>query len=277
MARRFMKIRRVVIPFLTLAIMLSQLSGCAVVSPEDIVDNPDDVTLVIEEPDLDAEAGDKDTVDINGTQYDVSGKPSDNGTYTLTNEEISKEYEYGYMMASAMAQNSVSSLKSKAKENAEKLGLTYSDAQAFDLFAYGEAVSSAEIACRLTDTVFTYPSDGLQQFIDWRKRYESDHGLSNSGLVTSDTTQPSETPSAGKNNTNQSQGQQKPSGNTSNSNGSSNNNQGTSGSSGNTGNSGGADPRLQDNSGIKVGTAYGPDTEMGDHKDFSDLPYGFKN
>lgn len=25
------------------------------------------------------------------------------------------------------------------------------------------------------------------------------------------------------------------------------------------------------------GTAYGPDTEMGDHKDFSDLPYGFKN
>ena len=187
MARRFMKIRRVVIPFLTLAIMLSQLSGCAVVSPEDIVDNPDDVTLVIEEPDLDAEAGDKDTVDINGTQYDVSGKPSDNGTYTLTNEEISKEYEYGYMMASAMAQNSVSSLKSKAKANAEKLGLTYSDAQAFDLFAYGEAVSSAEIACRLPDTVFTYPSDGFQQFIDWRKRYESDHSLSNSELVTPDT------------------------------------------------------------------------------------------
>ena len=273
MARRFMKIRRVVIPFLTLAIMLSQLSGCAVVSPEDIVDNPDDVTLVIEEPDLDAEAGDKDTVAVNGTQYDVSGKPSDNGTYTLTNEEISKEYEYGYMMASAMAQNSVSSLKSKAKENAEKLGLTYSDAQAFDLFAYGEAVSSAEIACRLTDTVFTYPSDGLQQFIDWRKRYESDHGLSNSELVTSDATKPSETPSAGKNNTNtnnQNQGQQKPSGNTS------NNNTGTSGSSDNTGNSGGADPRLQDNSGVTVEV-----TRPGDvnpvEKDFSGLNYGIGN
>lgn len=270
MARRFMKIRRVVIPFLTLAIMLSQLSGCAVVSPEDIVDNPDDVTLVIEEPDLDAEAGDKDTVDINGTQYDISGKPSDNGTYALTNEEISKEYEYGYMMASAMAQNSVSSLKSKAKANAEKLGLTYSDAQAFDLFAYGEAVSSAEIACMLPDTVFTYPSDGFQQFIDWRKRYESDHSLSNSGLVTSDTTQPSETPSTGKNNTNPNQGQQKPSGNTSNNNGSSNNNSGTSG--------GTTDPGLS-NSGLQtpIGEVYGPDTEMGDHKDFSDLPYGFKN
>ena len=271
MARRFMKIRRVVIPFLTLAIMLSQLSGCAVVSPEDIVENPDDVTLVIEEPDLDAEAGGKDTVDVNGTQYDVSGKPSDNGTYTLTNEEISKEYEYGYMGASLMAQNSVSSLKSKAKENAEKLGLTYSDAQAFDLFAYGEAVSSAELACMLPDTVFTYPSDGFQQFIDWRKRYEPDHSLSNSGIVTSDTTQPSETPSTGKNNTNtnnQNQGQQKQSGNTS------NNNQGTSGSSGNTGNSGGAwYPSDYEDVPTEVTK---PGEFRGDEKDFSNLPYGFK-
>ena len=275
MARRFMKIRRVVIPFLTLAIMLSQLSGCAVVSPEDIVDNPDDVTLVIEEPDLDAEAGDKDTVDINGTQYDISGKPSDNGPYSLTNEEISKEYEYGYMMASAMAQNSVSSLKSKAKENAEKLGITYSDAQAFDLFAYGEAVSSAEIACSQYVVSFTYPSDGFQQFIDWRKRYESDQGLSNSELVTPDTTQPSETPSTGKNNTNQNQGQQKPSGSTSNSNGSSNNNTGTSGSSGNTGNSGGA---WYPSDYADVPThSYGPDVETIGGKDYSNLPYGFGN
>ena len=270
MARRFMKIRRVVIPFLTLAIMLSQLSGCAVVSPEDIVDNPDDVTLVIEEPDLDTETGGKDTVAIGDNTYDITGKPSDNGTYALTNEEISKEYEYGYMGASLMAQNSVSSLKSKAKENAEKLGLTYSDAQAFDLFAYGEAVSSAEIACRLPGTVFTYPSDGFQQFIDWRKRYESDHSLSNSWLVTSDTPR-TPSPSPSQNTPNSNQGKQKPSGNTL------NNNNGASGSSDNTGNSGGADPRLQDNSGIKVGTAYGPDTPMGTEKDFSNLPYGFGN
>lgn len=275
MARRFMKIRRVVIPFLTLAIMLSQLSGCAVVSPEDIVENPDDVTLVIEEPDLDAEAGDKDTVTIGDSTYDITGKTSDNGTYALTNEEISKEYEYGYMMASAMAQNSVSSLKSKAKENAEKLGLTYSDAQAFDLFAYGESVSSAELACMLPDTVFTYPSDGFQRFIDWRKRYESDHSLSNSELVTPDITQPSETPSAGKNNTNQNQGQQKPSGNTSNTNGSSTNNSGTSG---NTGTSGGADPRLQDNSGVTVEVTR-PGTKADPTPDgaFDNLPYGFGN
>lgn len=194
---------------------------------------------------------------------DITGKPSDNGTYTLTNEEISKEYEYGYMMASAMAQNSVSSLKSKAKANAEKLGLTYSDAQAFDLFAYGEAVSSAEIACRLPDTVFIYPSDGFQQFIDWRKRYESDHGLSASSIGNTDTTgtgevsnepdtsdpgayiggQPDDTvydPATGEDHT---------------------------------------DPRLQDNSGIKVENAYGPDTKADPTPEgaFDNLPYGFSN
>lgn len=250
-----MKIKKLLLVLLAVLLVFS-LFGCGKKEPVEDVE-PQDTTEQLDE----------------NISDDITGKPSDNGHYTLINEEISKEYEYGYMMASAMAQNSVSSLKSKAKANAEKLGLTYSDAQAFDLFAYGEAVSSAELACMLPDTVFTYPSDGFQQFIDWRKRYESDHGLSNSGLVTSDTTQPSEAPSAGKNNTNpnhQNQGQQKPSGNTS------NNNTGTSGSSGNTGNSGGADPRLQDNSGIKVGTAYGPDTPMGTEKDFSNLPYGFQ-
>ena len=244
-----MKIKKLLLVLLAVLLVFS-LFGCGKKEPVEDVDPQDTVEQ------LDENISD-----------DITGKTSDNGTYTLTNEEISKEYEYGYTGASLMAQNSVSSLKSKAKENAEKLGLTYSDAQAFDLFAYGEAVSSAEIACRLPDTVFTYPSDGFQQFIDWRKRYESDHGLSNSELVTSDT--PS-TQSPSQNTPNPNQGQQKPSGNTS------NNNHGASDSSDNTGNSGGADPRLQDNSGIKVGTSYGPDTGMSDEKDFSNLPYGFK-
>lgn len=248
-----MKIKKLLLVLLAVLLVFS-LFGCGKKEPVEDVE-PQDTTEQLDE----------------NISDDITGKPSDNGTYALTNEEISKEYEYGYMGASLMAQSDVSSLKSKAKANAEKLGLTYSDAQAFDLFAYGEAVSSAEIACSQYVVSFTYPSDGLQQFIDWRKRYESDQGLSNSGLVTPDTTQPSETPSTGKNNPSQSQGQQKPSGNTS------NNNKGTSGSSGNTGNSGGADPRLQDNSGIKVGTAYGPDTEISDENDFSNLPYGFKN
>ena len=246
-----MKIKKLLFVLLAVLLVFS-LFGCGKKEPVEDVE-PQDTTEQLDE----------------NISDDITGKPSDNGTYALTNEEISKEYEYGYMMASAMAQNSVSSLKSKAKANAEKLGLTYSDAQAFDLFAYGEAVSSAELACMLPDTVFTYPSDGFQQFIDWRKRYESDHSLSNSELVTSDT--PS-TPSPSQNTPNTNQGQQKPSGNTSNSNGSSNNN---SGASGNTGNSGGADPRLQDNSGVTVEVVL-PGSGMSDEKDFSNLPYGFQ-
>ena len=246
-----MKIKKLLLVLLAVLLVFS-LFGCGKKEPVEDVDPQDTVEQ------LDENISD-----------DITGKPSNSGHYTLTNEEISKEYEYGYMMASAMAQNSVSSLKSKAKANAEKLGLTYSDAQAFDLFAYGEAVSSAELACMLPDTVFTYPSDGFQQFIDWRKRYESDHSLSNSELVTSDT--PS-TPSPSQNTPNTNQGQQKPSGNTSNSNGSSNNN---SGASGNTGNSGGADPRLQDNSGVTVEVVL-PGSGMSDEKDFSNLPYGFQ-
>ena len=246
-----MKIKKLSLVLLAVLLVFS-LFGCGKKEPVEDVE-PQDTTEQLDE----------------NISDDITGKPSDNGTYTLTNEEISKEYEYGYMGASLMAQNSVSSLKSKAKANAEKLGLTYSDAQAFDLFAYGEAVSSAEVACSQYVTSFTYPSDGLQQFIDWRKRYESDQGLSNSGLVTPDTPQPSETPSAGKNNTNPNQGQQKPSGNTSNSNGSSSNSTGTSG------NSGGADPRLQDNSGVTVEVTR-PGEFRGDEKDFSGLNYGFK-
>ena len=245
-----MKIKKLLFVLLAVLLVFS-LFGCGKKEPVEDIEPQDTVEQ------LDENISD-----------DITGKPSDNGPYTLTNEEISKEYEYGYMMASAMAQNSVSSLKSKAKANAEKLGLTYSDAQAFDLFAYGEAVSSAELACMLPDTVFTYPSDGFQQFIDWRKRYESDHGLSSSELVTPDTTQPSETPSTGKNNTNQNQGQQKPSGNTSNSNGSSNNNSGTSGSSG-----GAWYPSDYEDVPTDVTL---PGSGMSDEKDFSGLNYGFK-
>lgn len=250
-----MKIKKLLFVLLAVLLVFS-LFGCGKKEPVEDVEPQDTVEQ------LDENISD-----------DITGKPSDNGTYTLTNEEISKEYEYGYMGASLMAQSDVSSLKSKAKANAEKLGLTYSDAQAFDLFAYGEAVSSAEIACSHYVTSFTYPSDGFQQFIDWRKRYESDQGLSNSKLVTPDTIKPSETPSSGKSNTNPNQGQQKPSGNTSNSNGSSNNN---SGNSGNTGNSGGAwypsDYEDVPTEATKPGEV---DTIGG--KDYSNLPYGFGN
>lgn len=185
-------------------------------------------------------------------QLDENIKNDISGAYELSNEEIAKYYEYGYLDAKGTIMQSIQSLKSKAKACAEKLGLTYSDAQAFDLFAYGTAIEQTKETIR-SATDFIYPSDGLQQFISWREQYEADTGLSvssigNAGEVSNepDTSdpgayeggQPDDTvydPDAGEDHT---------------------------------------DPRLQDNSGIKVGTAYGPDTPMGTEKDFSGLGYG---
>ena len=185
-------------------------------------------------------------------QLDENIKNDISGTYELSNEEIAKYYEYGYLDAKGTMMQSIQSLKSKAKERTEKLGLAYSDAQAFDLFAYGTAIEQTKETIR-SATDFIYPSDGLQQFISWREQYEADTGLSvssigNAGEVSNepDTSdpgayeggQPDDTvydPDAGEDKT---------------------------------------DPRLQDNSGIKVGTAYGPDTPMGTEKDFSGLGYG---
>ena len=185
-------------------------------------------------------------------QLDENIKNDISGTYELSNEEIAKYYEYGYLDAKGTIMQSIQSLKSKAKACAEKLGLTYSDAQAFNLFAYGTAIEQTKKTIR-SATDFIYPSDGLQQFISWREQYEADTGLSvssigNAGEVSNepDTSDPGAYEGGQPDDTvyDPATGEDK------------------------------ADPRLQDNSGIKVGTAYGPDTPMGTEKDFSGLGYG---
>ena len=213
MARKYMKIRRVVIPFLTLAIMLSQLSGCAVVSPEDIVDNPDDVTLVIEEPDLDAEAGDKDTVDINGTQYDISGNPSTDTPkqeqILLTTEELhalfKKEYEYNEWGKVNLGEYYESMcLKLPARE----IG-TRADANAYSRVEAD--VKTPEYKGKIL------PDDGFEQYVAWREALESGSSGNNQSGNTSGNT--------GNTGNTGGQTQQKPSGG----NGSSVNNGGSSG------------------------------------------------
>jgi len=114
-------------------------------------------------------------------QLDENIKNDISGTYELSNEEIAKYYEYGYLDAKGTIMQSIQSLKSKAKACAEKLGLTYSDAQAFDLFAYGTAIEQTKETIH-SATDFIYPSDGLQQFISWREQYEADTGLSVSSI-----------------------------------------------------------------------------------------------
>lgn len=231
MARKYMKIRRVVIPFITLAIMLSQLSGCAVVSPEDIVDNPDDVTLVIEEPDLDTET-DKNTVDIDGKQYDISGTANNDvpqkKEVPLTTEELhalfKKEYEF-YKWAKANLyddQYQTYYLKLPARE----IG-TQTDA---NVYADIEAeVAKPEYEGKIL------PDDGFEQYVAWREALEkgSSSGNNQSGNNSGNT---SNTVNTGNTGNTGGQTQQKPSGG----NESSGNSGGSSGNAGNSsgGNSG---------------------------------------
>lgn len=199
-----MKIRRVVIPFLTLAIMLSQLSGCAVVSPSDIVDNPDDVTLVIEEPDLDDIKSDKNTIEIDGKQYDISDTVhSDVPQKTevlLTTEELhalfKKEYEYNEWGKVNLGEYYESMcLKLPARE----IG-TQADANAYSRVEAD--VKAPEYEGKIL------PDDGFEQYVAWREALENSSESSkgsttsenNSGNTSNETQKPSTKPSGGSNN-----------------------------------------------------------------------------
>lgn len=152
-----MKIKKLLLVLLAVLLVFS-LFGCGKKEPVEDVE-PQDTTEQLNE----------------NIKNDISG------TYELSNEEIAQYYEYGYLDAKGTIMQSIQSLKSKAKACAEKLGLTYSDAQAFDLFAYGTAIEQTKETIR-SATDFIYPSDGLQQFISWREQYEADTGLSVSSI-----------------------------------------------------------------------------------------------
>ena len=152
-----MKIKKLLLVLLAVLLVFS-LFGCGKKEPVEDVE-PQDTTEQLDE----------------NIKNDISG------TYELSNEEIAKYYEYGYLDAKGTIMQSIQSLKSKAKACAEKLGLTYSDAQAFNLFAYGTAIEQTKKTIR-SATDFIYPSDGLQQFISWREQYEADTGLSVSSI-----------------------------------------------------------------------------------------------
>ena len=152
-----MKIKKLLLVLLAVLLVFS-LFGCGKKEPVEDVE-PQDTTEQLNE----------------NIKNDISG------TYELSNEEIAKYYEYGYLDAKGTIMQSIQSLKSKAKACAEKLGLTYSDAQAFNLFAYGSAIEQTKKTIR-SATDFIYPSDGLKQFISWREQYEADTGLSVSSI-----------------------------------------------------------------------------------------------
>lgn len=239
MARKYMKIRRVVIPFLTLAIMLSQLSGCAVVSPEDIVDNPDDVTLVIEEPDLDTET-DKNTVDIDGKQYDISDPANSNvpqkTEVLLTTAELhalfKKEYDTERFAKSNLYADQYKDFYLKLP--AREIG-TQVDA---NVYSYIEStVKGAGYEGKIL------PDDGFEQYVAWREALESgsSSGNNQSGNNSGNTSNTGNTGNTG------GQTQQKPP--TKPSGGSNNNNSGSSG-----GSTGGTGQNVDDTAHIRNGS-----------------------
>lgn len=236
MARRFMKIRRVVIPFLTLAIMLSQLSGCAVVSPEDIVDNPDDVTLVIEEPDLDAEAGDKDTAEINGEKYDISGTVSGDSQDNEVSEHkiveipqdmlhalFKEQYDAARMAEKFTKEYGTDSYDFYKKLSAQDIG-TQEDANVYNQvkakvygFVSGSGGVGSDSYSSLSDGFgsdakyygkYNLPTDGFAQYVSWRQQYEASlksTSTSNSSTAQTPSQQPSNNNSTSSGSGNQSQ------------------------------------------------------------------------
>jgi hypothetical protein len=236
MAKRFMRIRRVVIPFLTLAIMLSQLSGCAVVSPSDIVDNPDDVTLVIEEPDLDAEAGDKDTAEINGEKYDISGTVSGDSQDNEASEHkivempqdmlhalFKEQYDAARMAEKFTKEYGTDSYDFYKKLSAQDIG-TQEDANVYNQvkakvygFVSGSGGVGSDSYSSLSDGFgsdakyygkYNLPTDGFAQYVSWRQQYEASLTTSNSSTAQ----EPSQKPSNNNNTSSGSGNQSQPSG-----------------------------------------------------------------
>ena len=89
MAAKYMRIKEIIIPFLTLVILLSQLSGCAVLSPSEVVEESQKGEEVV------IEYADKDNQTDDLTQA-ISNVKQSEAKETLTNEELIKVFEEAY-------------------------------------------------------------------------------------------------------------------------------------------------------------------------------------
>ena len=200
-----MKIKKLLFVLLTVLLVFS-LFGCGKKGSSDIVDNPDDVTLVIEEPDLDDIKSDKNTIEIDGKQYDISDTVhSDVPQKTevlLTTEELhalfKKEYDTERYAKSNLYADQYKDFYLKLP--AREIG-TQVDA---NVYSYIEsAVNGAEYEGKVL------PDDGFEQYVAWREALENQGASSgnhsgqsgnNSGNTSNETQKPSTKPSGGGNN-----------------------------------------------------------------------------
>jgi hypothetical protein len=160
MAMRFMKVKRVVIPFLTLVIMLSQLSGCAVATPEDIVDLPSEVTLVIEEAELTGQNEVK-QYDTDNKQYDTDSKHEKG---EIGKEEMLRLFEQFYSDYK----------KDKGSMDNEMFLVNWTPMPCKSIGTAEDATvyNQIEMEIEFTSIDKQLPADGFQQYVKWRTQQE---------------------------------------------------------------------------------------------------------
>lgn len=160
MAMRFMKVKRVVIPFLTVVIMLSQLSGCAVATPEDIVDLPSEVTLVIEEAEL-TDQNEVKQYDTDNKQYDTDSKHEKG---EIGKEEMLRLFEqfYSDYKKDKVSMDNEMFLVNWTPMPCKSIG-TAEDATVYN---------QIELEVEFTSIDKQLPADGFQQYVEWRTQQE---------------------------------------------------------------------------------------------------------
>lgn len=213
-----MQLRQAAAIFLTSTVVLTQLSGCAAVTPDKGVESSDDVTVVTEETNANSTAANADTVTVGGEQYDVSETPAEQveqEEIPLTTEELhalfKKEYDTERFAKSNLYVDQYKDFYMKLP--AREIG-TQVDA---NVYSYIEStVKGAGYEGKIL------PDDGFEQYVAWREALEkgSSSGNNQSGNNSGNT---------GKTGNTGGQTQQKPSGGTSNNGGSSGGSQGGSG------------------------------------------------
>ena len=195
-----MQLRQAAVILLTSTVILTQLSGCAAVTPDKGIENSDDVAVVTEETNANSTAANTDTVTVGGEQYDVSETPAEQvkqEEIPLTTEELHALFKKEY-----------DSFK-WAKENlGEYYKTDYLKLPAREIGTQTDANVYADIEAEVAKPEYEgkiLPDDGFEQYVAWRealeKGSESSKGSTtsgnNSGNTSNETQKPTTEPSGG--------------------------------------------------------------------------------
>lgn len=172
-------------------LLVFSLFGCGKKEPVEDVE-PRDTT----EPDLDTET-DKNTVEIDGKQYDISG---------TTNSDVPKKTEVLLTTEElhALFKKEYDSFK-WAKENlGEYYKTDYLKLPAREIGTQTDANVYADIEAEVAKPEYEgkiLPDDGFEQYVAWREALEKGSSSgNNSGNTSNETQKPSTKPSGGSNN-----------------------------------------------------------------------------